>query len=155
MEAFSSLQSLSSVALWPVLMMNWRSIIAYFPAVERFISGFNMDVMIRMVFGTWLGLSVLGFLATVAMAHVAYSAWGIIRDLALLTCYTKCSISEDSSLYDQIMDWITRNPRFQLVNTGEVIEQSDEDIEIPDTDDKIDVARMVNEIVSLFKRRCA
>lgn len=148
MDALNSLQSLSSVAIWPVLMMNWRSILAYFPAVERFVDGLNVDVLIQMVFGTRLGLSGLGLLASLALAHLAYSTYRILRDVALATCYTKCSISENSNMHDQVVDWITRNPKFHSVNTGEVIVRYDVEIEIPDDEEKIDVSRMMNEIVS-------
>lgn len=148
MDAFNSLQSLSSVAIWPVLMMNWRSILAYFPALESFVNGLNVDVLIQLVLGTRLGLSGLGLISTLALLHISYSAYRTIQDLALATCYTKCSVSEGSAMYDQITEWITRNPRFRSVNTGEFITKYDVEIEIPDADDTIDIARMTNEIVS-------
>lgn len=151
MEAFSSFQSLSSVAVWPVLMMNWRSIVAYFPAVGRFIDGLNVDVLMQMVFGTRLGLSGLGILTSLALAHFAYSAYLALRNIALTTCYTKCAISEHSSMHDQLLEWIMRNPKFQSVSTGEIVMKFDEDIEIPDDEEDIDVSRMMNEIVSFVE----
>lgn len=147
MDALNSLQSLSSVAIWPVLMMNWRGILAYFPTVERFINGLNVDVLIQLVLGTRLGLSGLGLISTLALLHFSYSAYRTIQGLVLVTCYTKCSIAEGSTMYDQITDWITRNPRFRSVNTGQFIAKYDVEIEVPDADDKIDIARMTNEIV--------
>lgn len=149
MEALNSLQSLSSVAIWPVLMMNWRSIVAYFPAVESFIEDLNVDVLVRLILGTRLGLSGLGLLFTIALAHFTYSAYRTLRDLALVNCYTKCSISEDSSMYDHIESWITRNPQFNTVTTGEISMRYDAEIEVPDDEENIDVTRMMNEIVSV------
>lgn len=149
MEALNSLQSLSSVAIWPVLMMNWRSIVAYFPAVERFIDGLNVDVLVQLVLGTRLGLSGLGLLFALALAHLAYSAYRALRDLAMLSCYTKCSISEHSTMHDHIVSWITRNPQFRSITTGEVVMRYDAEIEVPDDEENIDVTRMMNEIVSV------
>lgn len=120
MESLPSLQSLSSMAIGPVLMMNWRSIIAYFPAVEHFINTLNVDVMIQLVLGTRLGLSGLGLFSTLVFAHFAYTAWTAVRKMALLYCYTMCSISQECSLHDNIIEWITRNPRFHAVSTGRI-----------------------------------
>lgn len=151
MSALNSLQSLSSVAVWPVLMMNWRSIVGYFPAVERFINDLNVDVLIQMVLGTWLGLSGLSLLLSLALAHSAYSTYKTVRDLALATFHTKCSISESSGMYSQVVRWITRNPKLRSVNTGRVIGRYDE-VEIPDDEENIDIARMMREIVSVYWR---
>lgn len=108
------------MAIGPVLMMNWRSIVAYFPAVEQFINNLNVEVLLQLVLGTRLGLSGLGLFSTLLLAHFAYIAWRAIRTLALSYCYTKCSVSESNSMYEEIMEWITRNPRFQSISTGQI-----------------------------------
>lgn len=149
MEALNSLQSLSSVAIWPVLMMNWRSIVAYFPAVERFINNLNIDVLMQMVLGTWLGLSGLGFFACLALGHSAYSIYKTLRNLALVNFYTKCSITKNSTMYHHVVDWVNRNPKFQAVHTYKITVRH-LDIEIPDDKEEIDITLMQNEIVSLL-----
>lgn len=101
-------------------MMNWRSIVAYFPAVENFINNLNVDVLIQLVFGTRLGLSGLGLFSALLIAHFAYSSWTALRTMALAYCYTKCSISQEISLYDEIVEWVTRSPRFHTVSTGHI-----------------------------------
>lgn len=108
------------MAIGPVLMMNWRSIVAYFPAVENFINTLNVDVLIQLVLGTRLGLSGLGLFSTLLIAHCAYSAWSALRTMALAYCYTKCSISQHIDLYDEVVEWVTRNPRFRTVSTGHI-----------------------------------
>lgn len=115
------MQSLSSMAIGPVLMMNWRSVVAYFPAVEKFIDGFDVDVVIRFVLGTRLGLSGLGLVGTLLLLHIAWTAWTAIRKLVLVWFYTKCSVPEACSLHDQILEWIVKNPRFHSVSTGQIV----------------------------------
>lgn len=109
------------MAIGPVLMMNWRSVIAYFPAVERFIDSLDVDVVIRFILGTRLGLSGLGAVGTVILLHLVWTAWTAIRSLALAWCYTKCSVPDGCSLHDQIVEWIVKNPQFQSVSTGQVV----------------------------------
>lgn len=148
MDALPSLQSLGSVAIWPVLAMNWQSILAYFPAVERFINGLNVDILIEMILGTWIGWSGLALLSALTLSHFAYSTWKTLRNLALVTFYTKCSIEESSSMHDQVLDWITRDSRFHTVSTNKLVLRYDNEIEVPDTEENIDVSRMINEVVS-------
>lgn len=109
------------MAIGPVLMMNWRSVVAYFPAVEQFIDSLDVDVVIRFILGTRLGLSGLGLVGTFLLLHLVWSAWTSIRKVALRWCYTKCSVPEGCSLYDQIVEWIVKNPRFHSVSTGQIV----------------------------------
>lgn len=150
MDVLASLQSLSSMAIWPVLMMNWRSIVAYFPAFERFIDGLNVDILIHMILGTRLGLSGLSLLSFLALAHLTYSAWRTIRRLALVTCYTKICMSQSSPMFQQVVDWMTRNcSKFQYINTGQVsFNHSIDQLDVPDSEENIDIARLMNEVVS-------
>ncbi|KAJ4405040.1 hypothetical protein N0V82_010384 [Gnomoniopsis sp. IMI 355080] len=146
MESLPSFQSLSSMAIGPVLMMNWRSIVAYFPAVEQFVNDLSVDMLLQLVLGTRLGLSGLGLFSTLLLAHFAYSAWRAVRTVALGYCYTKCSVSQNESIHGEIVEWITRNPRFQSISTGQVRFNIDTEFEVPDTEGEIDVSRMVDEI---------
>lgn len=120
MESLPSLQSLSSMAIGPVLMMNWRSIVAYFPAVEQFVNDLSVDMLLQLVLGTRLGLSGLGLFSMLLIAHFTYSAWRAVRTVALDSCYTKCSVSQNENMYSEIVEWITRNPRFQSISTGQI-----------------------------------
>lgn len=139
------------MAIGPVLMMNWRSIVAYFPAVEQFINDVSVDMLVQLVLGTRLGLSGLGLFSTLLLAHLAYSAWRAARTLALGSCYTKCSVSQDNSMYEEILEWITRNPRFQSISTGRIKFRYDSEFEVPDTEGEIDISRMVDEIAPDFQ----
>lgn len=121
MESLASFQSLSSMAVGPVLMMNWRRVATYFPAVERFIDKIDVDVVLQLVFGTRLGLSGLGLLSTLALSHVVWSIWKAVRNSIVGICYSKCSVPETTDLYDQIVEWVTQNPRFYSVATGQIV----------------------------------
>lgn len=147
MEVFPSLRGLSSVAIGPVVMMNWRRIVAYFPAVERLIDGMDSEKLLHALLGTRTGLSMLGVLGSVMAAHFLHLAWNGAWRLVMGSFYTKCSLSEHSNLHDQVLNWITKNPKFQSATTVKIMDRTDDKVEVSDTEDSIDIERMVNEIV--------
>lgn len=145
----SSLKGLSSVAIGPVLMMNWRRIVAYFPAVERLIDGLDSEKLLQALLGTRTGLSMLGVLGSVVAAHFLHMAWNGAWSLVMRSFYTKCSLSEHSTIHDQVLSWITKKPKFQSATTVKIMDRVDDnsEVEVSDTEDSIDIERMVNEIV--------
>lgn len=147
MDVSSSIRGLSSVAIGPVLMMNWRRIVAYFPAVERLIDGLDSEKLLHALLGTRTGLSMLGVLGSVVAAHFLHLAWNGAWRLVMGNFYTKCSLSEHSTLHDQVLSWVTKNPKFQSATTVKIMDRIDDTVEVSDTEDSIDIERMVNEIV--------
>lgn len=148
MDVFPALSSLSSVAIGPVVLMNWRRIVAYFPAVERLIDGLDSEKLLHAMLGTRTGLSMLGVLGSVVAAHFLHLAWNGAWRLVMGTFYTKCSLSEHSNIHDQVLSWITKNPKFQSATRVKIMDRIDDKVEVSDTEDSIDIERMVNEIVS-------
>lgn len=148
MDVFPALSSLSSVAIGPVVLMNWRRIVAYFPAVERLIDGLDSEKLLHAMLGTRTGLSMLGVLGSVVAAHFLHMAWNGAWRLVMGTFYTKCSLSEHSNIHDQVLSWITKNPKFQSATRVKIMDRIDDKVEVSDTEDSIDIERMVNEIVS-------
>jgi hypothetical protein len=147
MEVFQSLGGISSVAIGPILMMNWRRIIAYFPAVERLIDGLDSEKLLHALLGTRTGLSMLGVLGSLTAAHFVHLAWNSAWRIVMSSFYTKCSLSEHSNIHDQVLSWITKNPKFQSATRVKIMDRIDDKVEVSDTEDAIDIERMVNEIV--------
>ncbi|KAI7776807.1 hypothetical protein LA080_004463 [Diaporthe eres] len=151
MDVSSSLRGLSSVAIGPVLMMNWRRIVAYFPAVERLIDGLDSEKLLHALLGTRTGLSMLSVLGSVVAAHLVHLAWNSAWRLVMGNFYTKCSLSEHSTLHDQVLSWVTKNPKFQSATRVKIMDRIDDTVEVSDTEDSIDIERMVNEIPPTFR----
>ncbi|KAH8757329.1 P-loop containing nucleoside triphosphate hydrolase protein [Diaporthe sp. PMI_573] len=151
MEVFQSLGGISSVAIGPILMMNWRRIIAYFPAVERLIDGLDSEKLLHALLGTRTGLSMLGVLGSLTAAHFVHLAWNSAWRIVMSSFYTKCSLSEHSNIHDQVLSWITKNPKFQSATRVKIMDRIDDKVEVSDTEDAIDIERMVNEIPPTFR----
>lgn len=147
MDVFQSLGGISSVAIGPILMMNWRRIVAYFPAVERLIDGMDSEKLLHALLGTRTGLSMLGVLGSLTAAHFLRLAWNAAWRVVMSSFYTQCSLSEHSNIHDQVLSWITKNPKFQSATTVKIMDRIDDKVEVSDTEDRIDIERMVNEIV--------
>lgn len=135
------------MAIGPILMMNWRRIVAYFPAVERLIDGMDSEKLLHALLGTRTGLSMLGVLGSLTAAHFLRLAWNAAWRVVMSSFYTQCSLSEHSNIHDQVLSWITKNPKFQSATTVKIMDRIDDKVEVSDTEDSIDIERMVNEIV--------
>lgn len=147
MDVIPSLRGISSVAIWPVLMMNWRRIVAYFPAIERLVDGLDSERILHALLGTRAGLSMLGLLSSLTAAHFLHLSWNAAWRLAMITFNTKCSLSEHSNIHDQVLSWVTKNPKFRSATRVKIMDRTDTKVEVSDTEDSIDIERMMNEIV--------
>ncbi|POS70763.1 hypothetical protein DHEL01_v210844 [Diaporthe helianthi] len=133
MDVFQSIGGISSVAIGPILMMNWRRIVAYFPAVEKLVEGLDSEKLLHAVLWTRTGLSLLGVLGSLTAAHLLHLAWNSVWRIVMSTFYTKCSLSEHSNIHDQVLSWITKNPKFQSATRVKIMDRSDDKVEVSDT----------------------
>ncbi|KUI72952.1 putative mitochondrial chaperone BCS1-B [Cytospora mali] len=100
--------------IWP-LLLNWRSIISFFPALESSLGGLDLDMerLIQSFLGTWCGFILVSILVITAMVQSIYWAWEFVSKTVLDTWYAKCSVATNSDMYEHILEWISLHPEFK------------------------------------------
>lgn len=128
MDIFPSVGGLSSIAAWPILM-NLNSLIAYFPAAERYIAQINLEDRLHSFLGTWTGFLLATIISGLFIIHSSYSILRLVCALFLSSWHVRCSVPEGTVHYLRIMEWVSAQPDFQstaLIKTPRDNQQNDE-----------------------------
>lgn len=113
MDTFYSLGGLPSLAIIQ-LVMNWKTVASYFPALDRFISEqVNVEDTVRRFLNTWTGYLIVGTFCIIVILQLLHKLWNQARFFVLRHWRVKYSISEEHDSYDRVLKWLANHSSSQ------------------------------------------